>query len=168
MKEVLKWTGVILILGFLIPQNLQMPVKGASSKDYNKESFWYYPWGKSVTHKGVDIFSKKGTPVFSSTNGFVYKVEDSPTGGKSVWILGPKWRIHYYAHLNETNVSSFSFVSQNTQIGTVGNTGNAKGKAPHLHYMIRTLFPYPWNMDRGKQGIRKMFYLNPIEYFDSE
>ena len=53
----------MLIIGFLIPQNLKMPVKGATKSDYNSKSFWFYPWGKSVTHKGIDIFAKKGTEI---------------------------------------------------------------------------------------------------------
>ena len=149
----------------LIPQNLKMPVQEANSNSYNKDSFWYYPWGKSVTHKGVDIFAKKDTPIYSATTGFVLKSGINQIGGKSVWILGPKWRIHYYAHLNDLKIDKYSYVSQNTLIGTVGTSGNAKGKSPHLHYMILTCIPYPWNIDSGKQGIRKMFYLNPISYF---
>lgn len=43
-------------------------------------------------------------------------------------------------------------------------TGNAKGKPPHLHYSIITLFPYLWRVDRSEQGWKKMFYLNPIAY----
>ncbi len=156
---------LLVAIGFLIPQDLKIPVAHATSKDYNKESFWYYPWGKSVTHRGVDIFAKEGTRVFSSTQGWVYHVGENPVGGKNVWILGPKWRIHYYAHLKETKIEPYTFVSQNTVIGTVGATGNATGKTPHLHYMMMTLFPYLWNVDGGKQGIRKMFYLNPIDYF---
>ncbi len=48
----------IAVLGLLIPQNLKMPVVGADSNSYNHETFWYYPWGKSM-HKGVDIFAGK-------------------------------------------------------------------------------------------------------------
>lgn len=68
-------------------------------------------------------------------------------GGKIVVVLGPKWRIHYYTHLHEISTSSLSFVSSATKIGTVGSSGNASGKAPHLHYSIMTSFPYPWKID---------------------
>ena len=61
----------IFLTGFLIPQNLKMPVDGASKSSYNQQSFWYYPWGKSGTHKGVDIFAKEGTAIRSATNGIV-------------------------------------------------------------------------------------------------
>jgi len=150
----------------LIPQNLKMPVKGATKSDYNPKSFWYYPWGKSVTHKGVDIFAKKGTAINSSTSGLVLYVGEISMGGKFVLVLGPKWRLHYYAHLNELKTSSFSFVNKNSTLGTVGTSGNAVGKPPHLHYSILTIIPYVWRIDSDKQGWRKMFYLNPMEYFE--
>jgi hypothetical protein len=41
---------LVFFAGLLIPQGFQMPVDGATSADYNPETFWYYPWGKSVTH----------------------------------------------------------------------------------------------------------------------
>ena len=154
----------ILIIGFLIPQNLKMPVKGATKSDYNSKSFWFFPWGKSVTHKGVDIFAKKGTEINSSTSGLVLYSGEISMGGKIVIILGPKWRLHYYAHLNELKTSSLSLVNKKSTIGTVGTSGNAAGKSPHLHYSILTIIPYVWKIDSDKQGWKKMFYLNPIEY----
>lgn len=154
----------IFLLGFLIPQNLKMPVQGATSSDYNPESYWAYPWGKSVTHKGVDIFAENGTPLNSATNGIVLSTGSGGHGGNYVVVLGPKWRIHYYAHLNEISTSAFSFVTKNSKIGTVGDTGNAAGKPPHLHYAIITTIPYFWRSDSAIQGWKKMYYLNPIEY----
>ena len=62
---------VLLIIGFIIPQKLIMPVEGATRKSYSQNSFWAYPWGKSVTHKGVDIFAKRGTDVHPATAGIV-------------------------------------------------------------------------------------------------
>ncbi|MEM1406099.1 MAG: M23 family metallopeptidase, partial [Bacteroidota bacterium] len=90
----------ILLIGFVVPENFTNPVSGSKKSDYNQNSFWYYPWGKSVTHKGVDIFAKKGTHVVSSTSGIVLFAGEIKVGGKVVLILGPKWRLHYYAHLD--------------------------------------------------------------------
>lgn len=80
---------IIIIIGYLIPENFSMPVQGATSKDYNQASFWYYPWGKSVTHKGVDIFAKKGTTLNFGTSGIVLYVGTVDVGGNVVIVLDP-------------------------------------------------------------------------------
>lgn len=143
-----------------------MPVDGATKSSYNEKSFWYYPWGKSVTHKGVDIFAKTGTTVRSSTSGLVLYSGTLGMGGNVVLVLGAKWRLHYYAHLQTTKISTFSWVSRNEIIGTVGTSGNAVGKPPHLHYSIVTLVPYFLRVDKDRQGWKKMFYLNPIDFLE--
>lgn len=154
----------LILLGFIVPQNFKMPVENATSADYNKASFWYYPWGKSGTHKGVDIFAKKGTKIHSSVKGLVLATGKQGAGGKYVLVIGPKWRVHYYAHLQTINTKRFKVVGHDSVIGTVGDSGNAVGKPPHLHYSIATIFPYPWRIDGSPQGWKKMFYLNPIDY----
>lgn len=166
-----KWIKIILIailsiilIGLLIPQNLKMPVVGADNNSYNHETFWYEGWGSSIVHKGVDVFAKKGTSVHSATKGIVLATAEYGKGGKFVLVLGPKWRIHYYAHLDEIKTKRFAFVDHDTEIGTVGNTGNAINTPAHLHYAIVTIIPYPWRIDGSKQGWRKMLYLNPIDY----
>ena len=158
---------LFLLIGFLIPQNLKIPVENATVSDYNQESYWFHPWGrKGRTHKGVDIFAKKGTNLYSATNGVVLYTGTIGLGGKVVLILGPKWRLHYYAHLDAISTERFAFVSSKSLIGKVGDTGNAKGKPPHLHYSIGTLIPYIWKVDRDVQGIYKMIFLNPIPYLN--
>jgi peptidoglycan LD-endopeptidase LytH len=159
---------LIITIGFLIPQKFSMPVTGATQADYNKETFWYYPWGKSITHKGVDIFAKEGTILKSATPGLVLFTGEIKVGGNVVLILGPKWRFHYYAHLKEIKTSSWTWVNREVTIGTVGSSGNAKGKPAHLHYSIGTPIPYIWRFDTGIQGWKKMFYLNPIDYLSEK
>ena len=158
---------IIIVIGFIIPQNISMPVAGATKADYNAKSFWYYPWGKSGTHKGVDIFAREGTEVRSATSGLVIYCGQLARGGNVVLVLGAKWRFHYYAHLQEIKTSVFSWADKGESIGTVGTTGNAVGKAPHLHYSIATPIPYFWRIDNDPQSWKKMFYLNPIEYLEN-
>jgi len=130
---------VVIFVGFLLPQKMIIPVKGASTADWDDNSFWAYPWGTSITHKGIDIFKDKGTDV-----------------------IGPKWRFHYYAHLDEIEAFPLQPVKSGTKLGTVGNTGNAINTPSHLHYAITTPFPYWWLRDsEAIQGNRKMFYLDP-------
>ncbi|MFM9946004.1 MAG: M23 family metallopeptidase [Bacteroidia bacterium] len=164
-KKILGTILSFIIIGFLIPQNITMPVEGATKSSYHPKSFWYYPWGKSVNHKGVDIFATKGTNVFSATSGLVVYCGQLNMGGNVIIILGPKWRFHYYAHLQEIKTSTFSWATRNEIIGSVGSSGNAAGKPAHLHYSIVSLFPYFWKIDNEHQGWKKMFYLNPIGYF---
>ena len=156
----------IIVIGLLIPQNLKMPVVGADDNSYNHETFWYEGWGSSIVHKGIDVFAKKGTSVHSATWGIVIMATEYGKGGKFVLILGPKWRLHYYAHLDEIKTKRFAFVTHDTEIGTVGNTGNAINTPAHLHYGIGTLVLYPWRIDRAPLGWQKMFYLNPIDYLE--
>ena len=166
-RIILRITYTVLLLigiGLLIPQNLEMPVVGADKNSFNHETFWHEGWGSSVVHKGVDIFAKRGTRVNSATIGIVLLTTEYGKGGKFVVVLGPKWRLHYYAHLHEIKTHAFALVSHKTEIGTVGNTGNASTTPAHLHYGIGTLIPYPWRIDKSPLGWQKVFYLNPIDY----
>src|SRR5262249_50238733 len=142
---------LLLIIGFLSPQRFVNPVEGADKKSYNAQSYWYYPWGKSGTHKGVDIFAKEGTYVNAATDGLVVYTGKIAMGGNVALIIGPKWRLHYYAHLHDIQTNIFTWTTRGEKIGTVGASGNAKGKPPHLHYSIVTLLPYPWRIDRSRQ-----------------
>lgn len=168
IKKILLYTLLtlvtIVVVGLLMPQNLQMPVVGADDNSYNHETFWYEGWGTSIVHKGIDVFAKRGTSVHSATIGIVLLTAEYGKGGKFVIVLGPKWRLHYYAHLDEIRTKPFVLVDHNTEIGTVGNTGNAATTPSHLHYGIGTLIPYPWRIDDAPLGKQKAFYLNPIDY----
>ena len=120
--------------------------------------------GKSVIHKGTDIFANEGTDLKSATYGIVLFVGEIKVGGNIILILGAKWRIHYYAHLEDIKTSSMSWVPRGKIIGSVESSGNAKGKPPHVHYSILTPIPYLWRFDDDRQGWKKIFYLNLIDY----
>lgn len=151
----------LLFIGLCLPEKLVIPVKDASAKDWNHNTFWYEPWGSSVVHKGIDIFADKNQDVIAATHGFVVYTGEFGNGGNAVAILGPKWRIHYYSHLNTIKVSQATYVQRGEVIGLVGNTGNALSKPAHLHYSILSLIPLPWLISDETQGWKKMFYLNP-------
>jgi len=156
--------GVVL-LGLLIPEEKTIPVRGASTNDWNKNSFWYEPWGASGVHKGVDIFAKSGTDIVASSNQIVLYRGEFEKGGKVVFALGAGWRLHYYAHLKSIDSDGTIMVEKGHKIGEVGNTGNAQGKQPHLHYSIVSFIPLVWKIDGSTQGYKKAFYINPISYF---
>ncbi len=159
---------VFFMVGLLLPHPTHMPVAGATAADYHPDSFWYHPWGKSVVHKGVDIFQTKGSNVEAATYGLVVFQGRFSQGGNVVLVLGPKWRMHYYAHLDEIVTKRFHFLKTGSKIGTVGNTGNAQGKPAHLHYTIYSLIPLPWRIDDTPQGYKKAHFLNPIDYIAAQ
>jgi len=155
--------AILVILIALIPPRIQMPVKGAGSGDYDQAAFWAYPWGKSVTHKGVDIFKSRGTDVGAAESGLVVYTGQLSLGGNVVLVLSAGWRFHYYAHLQSIETGTGKWLSRGALLGKVGSSGNAAGKPPHLHYAIQTFIPRFWKYEGGIQGWKKMFYLNPVE-----
>ena len=163
--SVIKTIAVILALGLLLPARGVIPVQNATAKDWNANSFWFALWGKSSVHKGIDIFANRGTPVIASTNGLVIYTGNIDMGGNVVAVLGSKWRIYYYAHLDSINAKTLNWASRGETIGAVGNTGNASGKPPHLHYSVLSLVPYPWRITTQTQGYKKMFFMNPSDDF---
>lgn len=153
--------AAVVVAGLCVPNPQVIPVEGASTHDWNHETFWYAPWGLSGVHRGIDIFAQEGAGVIAATGGLVVYSDEIPVSGNLVIILGPKWRFHMYAHLATRSVSRGEIVKRGEAIGTVGTTGNAKGKPPHLHYEIVSAVPFPWKATREVQGWKKMFYLDP-------
>ena len=109
-------------------------------------------WGaarsQGRSHEGIDIFADRGTPIQSTTQGIVSKVGENTLGGRVVVVVGPGGAGHYYAHLEEyADIAPNDWVNQGDIIGYVGDSGNAKGTPPHVHYGIyingSAVNPYP-------------------------
>jgi murein DD-endopeptidase MepM/ murein hydrolase activator NlpD len=165
MKKTFTLLLSLFIIGFIIPEDHRMPVKDATVNDWNSKSFWYYPWGNNRVHKGIDIFAEQGTAVTAPTDGFVLFMGENALGGNVVYMIGPKWRFHYFAHLQANNNKRFGFVSVGSVLGYVGTSGNAKGKSPHLHYSIKSIFPRLWKYDSSKvYSWNRLFYVDPSHY----
>ena len=160
--------AIVFAAGLFIPYSFQNPVEGATRNDYNQESYWYYPWGTSVTHKGVDIFKAKGTPVrpAAGVELVLFAGHRDGKGGNIAITLAPKWRMHYYAHMDEVKTKSLSIVTHGSVIGTVGNTGNAANTPAHLHFSIMSLLPHLRDIDDSPHGKLKALYMNPVPYLD--
>jgi len=161
IKLILVSPLLLIMLGMLLPAKTIIPVEDATRHDWNHLTFWDNRWGRSGVHKGIDIFANVNRPVISATPGIVIFKGERKLGGNTVAILGPRWRIHYYAHMKEIKTGFLSFVHQKEVIGTVGRSGNARNKPPHLHYSILSLVPYPWRWDNSMQGWKKSFFLDP-------
>ncbi len=101
MPKPAKWIVLGLLIAWaVLPEWPRIPVEGASARDWNPRTFWFEPWGRSGVHKGIDIFARSGTPVRSASYGLVLYRGEIALGGKVVLVLAPKWRLHYYAHLD--------------------------------------------------------------------
>jgi peptidoglycan LD-endopeptidase LytH len=163
----LQFSLALLALAWLViacmPVRAIIPVQGATPRDWNPLSFWFEPWGRSGVHKGIDIFAPQGRPVLSAVPGVLLYQGRLGMGGEVVAVLGPGWRVHYYAHLTEKPMHIPFFVARGTRLGEVGTTGNAIGKPAHLHYAIVSLIPLPWRATGQTQGWKLMFFLNPID-----
>lgn len=140
---------------------VHQPVLGAGTRDWNATAFWHAPWGRSGVHKGIDIFARKGTPVMAAQPGLVVYRGTLAQGGKAVLVLTPRGWLHYYAHLGSMQTRPGAWLVAGEPFGEVGDTGNAAGKAPHLHYAIVTLVPRPWDIRWAPQGWKRMFYRDP-------
>lgn len=157
------WLTCVSVIGPLfIPERGQIPVQGATAKDWNPKSFWYEPWGKSGVHKGIDIFAPTGRNVIAPVSGLVIYRGTLGIGGNVVAVLGPKWRIHYFAHLKSSDVQALQWLQRGDTLAEVGASGNAAGKAPHLHYAVLSLLPRVWTVRAGTQGWKRMFFVDPV------
>jgi murein DD-endopeptidase MepM/ murein hydrolase activator NlpD len=88
-------------------------------------------------HEGTDIFALKGTPIYAVVDGVIENVGTASLGGTKLWLRSPgdNWT-YYYAHLAgyAPGIRNGVRVKKGAVLGYVGNTGNAKGTPPHLHF----------------------------------
>jgi murein DD-endopeptidase MepM/ murein hydrolase activator NlpD len=118
------------------PTALPVPVDGVTARRI-ADTFGA-PRGRDRTHAGIDIFARRGTPVRSVGDGVVVDVREGGLGGRQVWVLGPARERYYYAHLEgwRDGLVRGEVVAAGTVLGYVGDSGNAKGTPPHLHWGI--------------------------------
>jgi murein DD-endopeptidase MepM/ murein hydrolase activator NlpD len=131
---------------------LRFPVAQARPRDL--QSVFGDPRdGGRRQHEGVDIFANRGTHVVSASDGIVTRVGETRLGGRVVWVWDTERGVMlYYAHLHEQFVSTGERVTAGEMLGTVGNTGNARTTAPHLHFGI---------YERGRGAIDPYWFIAP-------
>jgi murein DD-endopeptidase MepM/ murein hydrolase activator NlpD len=111
------------------------PVKGRTDQAIG--SFWGNARdGGARRHEGVDIFAPRGTPAVAATDGYITRTGESKLGGRVVWLADARGQHLYYAHLDKQLVQPGQRVRAGDTLGLVGNTGNARTTAPHLHFGI--------------------------------
>ncbi|GAB4339587.1 MAG: M23 family metallopeptidase [Flammeovirgaceae bacterium] len=98
-------------------------------------------------HAGVDFSAPQGTPIYSTGDGVVTKVEFDRGYGKFVEIDHGFGYVTRYGHMSKFDVRKGQRVKRGFKIGEVGNTGLST--APHVHYEV----------------IHNDRHVNPIMYF---
>jgi len=86
---------------------------------------------KQSVHKGVDLYAPEGTQVRTLAKGKVLKTGNDKYNGNYVFVEHDNGFVTKYIHLQDVNVSNGQSIGNGEQIGTVGQTGLAKG--PHTH-----------------------------------
>ena len=126
-------------------------------------------------HRSTDIFAPAGSPVYAARRGTVIWLprEESGNAGFAIQIRGDDGRVYAYYHLGRhggrfhravaRSVTLFGRVGRGQFIGRVGDSGNAAGGAPHLHFEIQddgVVDPYGTNRRNPYNSLRRALGLS--------
>ncbi len=111
--------------------------------------------GEWSLHKGIDLVSPEGTPIYASRSGVIaFAGWDPGGGGNYVSIDHQDGYKTQYLHMVKYIVEKDQVVEMGEIIGYVGSTGVSTG--PHLHFVIRK-----WNPEKEDWD-----WVNPNDYLD--
>jgi len=111
----------------------RFPVGGRATWSHD----WLFPRHEPELHfhEGTDVFAARGTPVLSPTAGTV-RVSNGGSGGLAVTVTQTDGTSWYLAHLDAATVRTGDVVGPGAVVGTVGDSGNARGGSPHVHVEV--------------------------------
>jgi murein DD-endopeptidase MepM/ murein hydrolase activator NlpD len=122
------------------------PILGAT----NFSDDWLASRAGGRLHEGIDLFAARGTPVVAVADGSLFNVGWNGLGGWRLWLRDGAGTGYYYAHLDAFAPAARegAAVSRGTVVGYVGDSGDAKGTSPHVHFEIHPggggpIRPYP-------------------------
>lgn len=106
---------------------------------------WGFPRSGGRYHQGTDLFAARGTEVRAPVAGEVRQVTGS-IGGLQFHLLGVDGVTYIGTHMDAFGKAGR--VQAGEVIGYVGDSGNAKGSSPHLHFEMHPgtsgpVNPYP-------------------------
>lgn len=120
-------------------------------------------------HHGIDIFARRHTPIIAPCDGYIKSTKENELGGKVIWFGDTeRQQTIYFAHLQDIFVDEGDQIIKGDTIGTVGNSGNAKTTACHLHFGIYKngpIDPYHFVVKprtRFKRNLTKNEYIGTI------
>ena len=131
----------------------QAPVDtgGKACPQDNPRSFtdtWGAPRSGGRRHQGTDVFGTRGGNVFAIVDGTVAFTRTGGISGLFLGLQGDDGNLYYYIHLQDFVASAGQRVSAGQLIGHNGDTGNARGTTPHIHFELHpgggaAVNPYP-------------------------
>jgi len=86
-------------------------------------------------HTGIDIASKKGTPILSAFSGVVEEIGNNEAYGNFIIMRHSDSLSTFYGHCDSIKVSQGMRIRSGEVIAEMGSTGYSTG--PHLHFEIR-------------------------------
>jgi murein DD-endopeptidase MepM/ murein hydrolase activator NlpD len=107
-------------------QEFVLPARGRYTSGFGAR------WG--VTHYGIDLANRIGTPIYALTDGVV--ISSGPASGFGMWVRvrhAGGW-ISVYGHINRSFVQVGERVRAGEKIAEIGNRGQSTG--PHLHFEV--------------------------------
>jgi murein DD-endopeptidase MepM/ murein hydrolase activator NlpD len=110
----------------------------------------------SHRHQGNDLMAKRGSPVVAVEAGKVRIYRKSASAGCMLYLYGASGTVYYYIHLNDDLTAKDDNRATNCRVGVayakglkndmrvragaligyVGNSGDARGIYPHLHFEL--------------------------------
>ncbi len=112
---------------------------------------WGAPRSGGRSHKGVDMMAPHGTPIYAIHHGTVTRMNNGGLGGISLYMFGDDGNQYYYTHLQgyAAGIGVGTRVEPGDLVAYNGDTGNARGGAPHLHFEVHpggggAVNPYPY------------------------
>ncbi|MDQ3974734.1 MAG: M23 family metallopeptidase, partial [Actinomycetota bacterium] len=95
---------------------------------------WGAPRSGGRRHQGTDIFGARGGLVFAITGGVVQFTRSGGNAGLFLSLRGDDGHVYWYMHLQDFVASAGQRVSAGQVIAHNGDTGNARGTSPHIHF----------------------------------
>jgi murein DD-endopeptidase MepM/ murein hydrolase activator NlpD len=132
-------------------ESIVFPVK-------NIMSHFYDDWGEirgsgKRVHEGIDIRAQKGSPIVAIADGRVNTISYSESSGYYIAIDHQNGWLSLYVHLDDDINGNDNLGGRDTAfadgiylggeviagqtIGYVGDSGNADGTVPHVHFEVR-------------------------------
>ena len=111
----------------------RFPVGGVATFTHD----WFFPRFTPTfhLHEGTDIFARTGTPVRAPADGML-RLAQGGSGGLAAYVYEPNGTYYYMAHLSAfvPGQKPGQQVTTGEIVGYVGDSGNAEGGSPHVHF----------------------------------